>query len=180
METQTMAQKEANMQNRAGGSRRTARILGERFSAAEVLEDESDDEVYEPLNRIQPMRSPAPEPPSAPPVDSETESEESEGSEKQFGRGFGRGGGQRGRGRGRGCGRGRERGRGRGRGRGDQVAPNDLVVEELVIENSDSSENDDSSSKEEDVPGDIIRLKDGTDFVEWTKMEGHTANLFVQ
>jgi hypothetical protein len=30
------------------------------------------------------------------------------------------------------------------------------------------------------VPGDIIRLKDGTDFVEWTKMEGRTVDLFVQ
>ena len=30
------------------------------------------------------------------------------------------------------------------------------------------------------MQGDIIRLNDGTDFVEWTKMEGRTVDPFVQ
>ncbi len=98
----------------------------------------------------------------------DTESEVFERSEEQYegisSRGFGRGGGRRGRGHGRG----RGRGLGRDRGRGEQVAPNEHANGELALGDLESSEDDDSSSKEEDVPGNIICLKDGSDFVDWS------------
>ena len=79
-ETQTKAQEEANNQNRAGESSRTRRNLGERLSAVEVNENESDTDVDEPLSRIVTLRPFVPAPPLAPPGDSETESEDSKSS----------------------------------------------------------------------------------------------------
>ena len=81
-ETQTKAQEEANNRNRASGSSRTRRNLGERFSAVEVVKNESDTDVDEPLNRIVTVRPLAPAPLVAPPGDSETESEDFEGSKE--------------------------------------------------------------------------------------------------
>ena len=71
-ETRIRAREEGNKQNRAGGSRRVARDLGERFEAVEVVENESDDDEEGPLIRMAPEPPPAPEPPSAPPGDSVT------------------------------------------------------------------------------------------------------------
>ncbi len=51
---------------------------------------------------------------------------------------------------------------------------------ELVAEDSGPSEDDDLSYEEEDVPGDMIRLNEGTDFIDWTEMEGRIIDPFVQ
>ena len=64
-----------------------------------MVENESDDDIDEPLNRIKPLGPFAPEPPSALPGNSETETKDFEGCEEKsegiFNRSSGRGGGRR-------------------------------------------------------------------------------------